>query len=51
MRKLLKAYKTEIAPNKEQIAQIHNTIGACRIDRDLNASINLKQTKEYTVLV
>ena len=30
MRKLLKAYKTEIAPNKEQIAQIHNTIGACR---------------------
>ena len=30
MRKLLKAYKTEIAPSKEQIAQIHNTIGACR---------------------
>ena len=30
MRKLLKAYKTEINPNKEQIAKIHNTIGACR---------------------
>lgn len=30
MRKLLKAYKTEIEPSKEQIAKIHNTIGTCR---------------------
>ena len=30
MKKLLKAYKTEIAPNPEQKAKIHNTIGTCR---------------------
>ena len=27
---MLKAYKTEISPNREQIEKIHNTIGTCR---------------------
>lgn len=30
MKRLLKAFKTEIAPNQEQKAKIHNTIGTCR---------------------
>ena len=30
MRKLLKSFKTEINPSKEQIIKINKTIGACR---------------------
>ena len=30
MRKLLKSFKTEINPSKEQIVKIHKTIGTCR---------------------
>ena len=30
MRKLLKSFKTEINPTREQIVQIHKTIGTCR---------------------
>lgn len=43
MKKLLKAYKTEIKPTKEQITLIHKTIGTCRYVYNLYLQKNKEQ--------
>src|SRR5699024_8536062 len=43
MKKLLKAYKTEIKPTEEQITLIHKTIGTCRYVYNLYLQKNREQ--------